>query len=450
MSSNARQAAFLILRQIDRKGSYTDIALDQILRQNTLKSEDRSLATELVYGIIRRQRSLDAILDQLGKKPIQQQPPDLRRILQLGLYQLRYLNNIPESAAVNTSVNLAKQYRLKSLAGVVNGVLRQYLRLIQQEKDPLMLGLPLAPVPRLGRLHSFPDWIVDLWLQEWEEAEVAAMCDWFNRSPMIDIRVNKLQTTIETIETVFNRADIEVERVPHVPQALRLAHKRKAIKQLPGFNQGWWTVQDSSAQLVSYLLAPQPGETIIDACAAPGGKTTHIAEMMGDVGHILAIDRSASRLRKVSQNSRRLQLNSIQIHQGDSNNCPAFIESADRVLLDAPCSGLGTLHRHPDIRWRQSLESVSQLSHIQTQLLNQVSTWVKPKGILVYSTCTLNRIENEERIIAFLDSHPQWFIQRPKSESPLAPFVEPEGWIRILPHHHQMDGFFLVKLVKGL
>ena len=449
MSFNARQAAFLILRQIDRKATYTDAALDQILRQNTLKAEDRSLVTELVYGIVRRQRSLDAILDQLGKKPIQQQPPDLRRILQLGLYQLRYLNSIPESAAVNTSVNLAKQYRLSSLAGVVNGVLRQYLRLMQQNNDPLLMGLPLDSVTRLGRLHSFPDWMVNLWLSEWEEAEIAEMCKWFNRSPMIDLRVNRLQTKVETVKAVFHDIGLEVERVPHLSQSLRLGHKRKSIQQLPGFNDGWWTVQDSSAQLVSYLLAPQPGETIIDACAAPGGKTTHIAEIMGDRGHVLAIDRSASRLRKVIQNSRRLKLNSIHIHQTDSRHCSAFIDSADRVLLDAPCSGLGTLHRHPDIRWRQSPESITQLSQIQTELLTQVSTWVKPKGILVYSTCTLNRIENEDRIRTFLDSHPTWFIQQPEPESLLTPFVESEGWIRILPHHHQMDGFFLVKLVRG-
>ena len=439
MSSNARQAAFLALRQIDRQDTYTDAALDQVLRQNPLKSEDRSLATELVYGIVRRQRSLDSILDQLGKKPIQQQPPDLRRILQLGLYQLRYLNNIPESAAVNTSVNLAKQYRLKSLAGVVNGVLRQYLRLMQQDSDPLMVGLPSDPVQRLGWLHSFPDWIVELWLSEWSETEVAAMCDWFNRSPMIDLRVNRLQSTVETVEAAFNKIGIKVDRVVHLPQALRLAHKRKAIEQLPGFTEGWWTVQDSSAQLASYLLAPQPGETIIDACAAPGGKTTHIAEMMGDIGRVLAVDRSASRLRRVIQNSRRLQLHSIQVHQGDSNHSPAFIESADRVLLDAPCSGLGTLHRHPDIRWRQSLESVTQLSQIQTALLTQVSTWVKPKGILVYSTCTLNRIENEDRIRAFLDSHPTWFIQRPEPESALIPL-----W-------SQKDGFgFYLIIIKWM
>jgi 16S rRNA (cytosine967-C5)-methyltransferase len=200
---------------------------------------------------------------------------------------------------------------------------------------------------------------------------------------------------------------------------------------------------------VTHLLDPQPGEVVIDACAAPGGKTTHIAELMGDRSPIWACDRDASRLRKLKENAQRLQLQSIQICTGDSSHFSQFTQAADRVLLDAPCSGLGTLHRKPDIRWRQTPEKISQLSDLQEELLTQTARWVKPGGTLVYATCTLNSRENERVVQAFLKSHPDWQIQFPSSNSPTASFATTQGWIKVLPYLHQMDGFFMVKLKSG-
>lgn len=443
--SHSRQLALVALRDIDRNGAYTDIALDRVLRQTQLSSLDRGLATELVYGCVRRARSLDAIIDQLGQKPASKQPPDLRLILHLGLYQLRYLSHIPASAAVNTSVELAKENGLKKLSGVVNGMLRQYLRM---EGDPLKL--PNDPVQRLGIFHSYPDWIVQLWLEQFGEAETEKLCEWFNQPPPLDLRANLLQTSLEEVEASFSDLSdpksFEISRIPHLPQALRLSGKTGAIQDLPGFKKGWWTVQDASAQLVVHLLDPQPGETIIDACAAPGGKTTHIAELMQDRGIIWACDRAASRLRKVTENAQRLHLNAIQTLTGDSRNLPQFQQNGDRVLVDAPCSGLGTLHRHPDIRWRQTPDKLQKLATLQQELLASAATWVKPGGILVYATCTLNPLENEEVVQTFLKTHPRWQIEFPSANSPAAAFVQPAGWIQILPAQHQMDGFFMVRL----
>jgi 16S rRNA (cytosine967-C5)-methyltransferase len=447
--TNPRQIAFLTLREIDRRGAYTDIALDRSLRQAALKPEDRGLVTELVYGSVRRQRSLDTIIDRLGKKSSRQQPPDLRLLLHLGLYQLRYLSQIPPSAAVDTSVQLAKENRLQPLAGVVNGLLRQYLRLTGQGIDPLMLDLPGDAAQRLGVLHSFPDWIVRLWRSEFGEEETVQLCEWFNRPPTIDLRINPLKTTREAAAAAFAEAGIPVSPVPHLPQALRLGAGRRIIQELPGFAEGWWTVQDGSAQLAAHLLDPQPGETVIDACAAPGGKATHLAELMQDEGIVWAGDRSASRLGKLQENCQRLQLRSVKIRVGDSRQFPEFAAIADRALLDAPCSGLGTLHRHPDIRWRQSPAKVAELAARQDELLECVANWVKPKGILVYATCTLNPRENESVVEGFLRRHPDWCLQKPPTQSPAAAFVESGGWVRILPHRHQMDGFFLVKLARG-
>ncbi len=444
---NSRTLAFLALKNIYQKKAYTDIALNRVIksagRSVEISQAERNFACELVYGTLRRQRTLDALIDLLGKKKAAQQPPDLRIILHLGLYQLKYLDRIPDSAAVNTSVELAKQNGLARLGGVVNGLLRGYIRQAELA-DPLELSED--PIARLGILHSFPDWIVKIWLEQLPIEEVDRLLGWFNQSPKLDLRVNTLKTTVKDVEIAFQEHDIAVSRIPGVPQGLRL-ESAGAVTELPGYKQGWWVIQDSSAQLVGHLLDPQPGETIIDACAAPGGKTTHIAELIGDSGQIIACDRAEKRLNKVRENAARLQLKSIDIQVKDSRNVAEFTNLADRVLLDAPCSGLGTLHKRPDIRWRKTFESLKELFPLQRELLDRVATWVKPKGILVYATCTLNFLENEKIVESFLENHKNWSIKFPPDAIDNN-LVMPKGWIKVYPHLHDMDGFFMVKLVR--
>lgn len=438
---NPRQLAFLALRSI-QGGAFADIALDRILQQAQVSQNDRRLVTELVYGTVRRKRTLDALIDQFAKKPAHQQPPDLRLILQLGLYQLRYLDHVPPAAAVDTTVELAKFNGFKGLSGFVNGLLRQYLR-SAAEQD--CLQLPSDWISRIGIQYSYPNWIIELWLDQFGPTETEQLCAWFNHAPVIDIRINPLRTSIDQVKAALHLQD-GPHRVFNLPQALRLPQGIGSIQQLPGFNEGWWTVQDSSAQLVSHLLDPQRGELIVDACAAPGGKTTHIAELIQDQGTVWACDRYASRLKKLQENMTRLQLNSIQICAQDSRQITQFTAQADRVLLDAPCSGLGTLHRHADARWRQTPETVQELTQLQAELLDHTSTWVKPQGILVYATCTLHPQENEQIVQQFLQQHSNWAIDPPAAGNPAAQFAQPQGWIKVLPHHHQMDGFFMVRL----
>jgi 16S rRNA (cytosine967-C5)-methyltransferase len=445
--TNSRQLALIALRDIYQKGAYTDVAIDRVLGQTNISSADRGLVCELVYGIVRRVRSLDALINQLAKKKADDQPPLLRIILHIGLYQLRYLTQIPDSAAVNTTVELAKENGFKNLSGVVNGILRQYGRLAARKQEPLELSAD--PVQRLGVLYSFPDWMVKIWLEQLGLEQTQNLCEWLNQPPNIDLRVNILRTTIDEVEAALIDSGISVSRVPYLPQALRLTGSVGAIKKLPGFIEGWWTVQDSSAQLVTHLLDPQPGEIIIDACAAPGGKTTHIAELIKDQGTIWASDRDEKRLDKLKENAQRLQLQSIKICPGDSTSFSQFTNMADRVLIDAPCSGLGTVHKRPDIRWRQTPEKIKELVELQKKILYWAATWVKSGGKLVYSTCTLNRLENQEVMQSFLDSHPDWQIQIPLLDSPAASFITSSGWIEVLPHQHHMDGFFMVKLVKN-
>lgn len=446
-NSDSRSLAFFALKDIYQKKAYTDFALNRILKSVGKSAEisqtNRSFACELVYGTVRRQRTLDALIDSLGKKKAAQQPPDLRIILHLGLYQLRYLDRIPASAAVNTSVELAKSFGLNRLSGVVNGLLRSYIRQ-SESADPLKL--PAEENTKLGIQHSFPDWIVANWLEQLPTEEVAQLLAWFNQAPKVDLRVNTLKTTVVDVHQAFTAAEIKANVIPGLPQGLRLEGAGDVTK-LPGYKEGWWVIQDSSAQLVSHLLNPQPGETIIDACAAPGGKTTHIAELMGDNGRIIACDRSAKRLNKVRENAARLKLTSIEIEPGDSCEREEFVNLADKVLLDAPCSGLGTLHKRPDIRWRNTDQSIIQLYELQRKLLKQTATWIKPKGVLVYATCTLNILENEKVIQSFLDEHPNWSIQSP-GDVITKSWSTTEDWIKVFPHRHNMDGFFMVRLVR--
>ena len=446
--TNSRLIAYLALKDIYQKQAYTDIALQRgittVSQQQEVSQQARSFACELVYGTLRRQRTLDSLIDLLGKKKAAQQPPNLRIILHLGLYQLRYLDNIPSSAAVNTSVEIAKVNGLGRLAGVVNGLLRAYLRQAATA-DPLQL--PNTETSRLGVLHSFPDWMVEIFLEQLSPVEVDRLLSWFNQAATIDLRVNVLKTTREEVIQAFLAQGITVSSIPGLPQGLRISGAG-AIANLPGYQEGWWVIQDSSAQLVSHLLDPQPGETIIDACAAPGGKTTHIAELMGDRGKIIAGDRSAKRLQKVIINAQRLDLSSIEIATVDSRNLTEFTNTADRVLLDAPCSGLGTLHKRPDIRWRKTFDSIQELLPLQRELLERTATWVKPQGTLVYATCTLNLWENEKIVKSFLDNHPHWSIQSPPDVIPKNLITE-QGWIKVFPHLHNMDGFFMVRLIRN-
>lgn len=482
---NPRQLAFIALREVHRRGAFADVALDRTLRNSELNELDRRLLTEIVYGSVRRMRSLDFLIDQLAKKPASQQPPDLRTILHIGLYQLQYLTHIPPSAAVNTTVQLTKENGFSGLSSFVNGLLRQYTRVTpptppyeggaksisyeegaksisyQDDKSnitpPLTKGgqggvnsilkLPENPIESLGIIHSFPDWLIQFWLEQIGETETEKLCQWFNQSPTIDLRINPLRTTIDEVETAFKSQNIAVNRIPYLPQALRLNGSIGAIYNLPGYNEGWWTIQDSSAQLVTHLLDPQPGETIIDACAAPGGKTTHIAELMQDKGTIIACDKTESRLKKLKQNAERMQLNSIEIHTGDSRNFPNFTNIADRVLLDAPCSGLGTLHRRADARWNHTEKNIEELSILQAQLLANVATFVKPGGKLVYATCTIHPLENENIIESFFTNNPEWQTEPIILDLPIESTAE--GWLKVWPQRQQMDGFFIATLKKS-
>ena len=347
-------------------GAYADGALERELGRSPLTPADRGLATELAYGAIRQRRLLDAWLDQLGKVPAERQPPKLRWLLHIGLYQLLASDRVPPSAAVSTTVELAKRGGLARLAPVANGLLRAFLR--RREAGD---RLPLTPAQSadlavsLGVRHSLPDWL-SRELRQWlppERAETFGRA--CNSAPSLDLRVNRLRCSPAAVQAALADAGVEAIAIEGLPSGLTLKGRTGDLSRLPGFAEGHWCVQDRAAQRIAPLLDPQPGERILDACAAPGGKSTHLAELMGDQGLVLALDRGEARLRRVSRNAERLGLHSIAVQHGDATALaqkqPELLASFDRILVDAPCSGLGTLARHADARWRIDPAAIDEL-----------------------------------------------------------------------------------------
>ena len=437
-----RLMAWKVLQSV-AAGAFADVALEREFRRhgNRLSAADRALTMELAYGSIRQRRLLDHWLDHCGALPAQEQPPMLRWLLHLGLYQLLFTHRIPDGVAVSSSVDLAKAYGLGRLAPVVNGLLRAVVRCRQRQEEP---PLPQGAVAHLAIQHSLPDWLATLllqWLPEMEAMDFAAL---INRPPHLDLRVNRLQASVEEVRASWAEVGQSLLPIAMAPQGLQLSQGVGAMAQQPGYTSGQWSVQDRAAQLVAPLLQLKPGHMVVDMCAAPGGKTTHIAELMNDQGQIIAIDRSAARLRRLQRNARRLGLRSIEVQCADARALPHLHGCADRVLLDAPCSGLGTLARHVCARWRLSPATITELQVLQQQLLKEALQLVRSGGRLVYATCTVHPGENQAQIDSLVSQYPHW-RQCPLPEV-LQRLCGHKTQLQLWPQRHGCDGFFAVAL----
>ncbi|KZR92390.1 Ribosomal RNA small subunit methyltransferase B [Synechococcus sp. MIT S9509] len=414
----SRRVAWDVLEAV-AAGAYADVALERALRRRSLAPVDRGFVTELSYGAIRWRQWLDGWLDRLGKVPACKQPPRLRWLLHIGLYQLLRMERIPASAAVNTTVELAKQGKLARLAPVVNGLLRSALRAHEAGEG---LALPEEPAAALAQQHSLPLWI-SRGLFQWcgsEQAERVARA--FNQVPPLDLRVNRLRSTPDQATALFAERSIATAPISGCPHGLQVLEPSGDLRQWPGFSEGYWCVQDRAAQWVAPLLDPRPGQRVLDACAAPGGKATHLAELMGDEGEIWAVDRSPGRLQRVAANAARLGCSSIHALASDASQLgqerPEWRNRFDRILVDAPCSGLGTLARHPDARWRVTEASVAELLKLQIVLLDGLRSLLAPGGRLVYATCTIHPSENTEQVHGWLQAHPDLVLESEQQRWP--------------------------------
>ena len=444
-----RATAVRILTNVDVRKSYADILLANALDGAGIDDRDRALLTEIVYGTLRWRARLDAELKPYMRRQIERTDPFLRNLLRLSLYQLRFLDKVPAYAVLNEAVELAKQGRRSGPAAFVNAVLRGTLR---EGRAPMPPGSESACVAKLVEQWSHPAWMIQKWLNIFGLEETTALLKSNNEPAPLALRVNRLKLTREQLVNQLGRERIEADSSKYSPHGVVL-RSRLPVVRLPGFGKGCFQVQSEASQLVVFLLAPQPGERILDACAAPGGKATHIAEMMGDNGQVAAMDISKSGLNKIVENVSRLELRSITTSAADftkpsplSGNKPY-----DRVLVDVPCSGLGTLRSHPEIKWQRSEKDIQRLARLQTRILDHAARAVKPGGVLVYSTCTIAWEENENIVEDFLANHHEFVLEAAADYLPdQAKNMIKGDYFLALPHRHNTDGFFAARMRKAI
>ena len=441
----ARETAIKVLQEVHERGAYANVALAQALRRTELGEKDRRFVTELVYGAVKAGETLDWILGRYASRPLKKIPPLIREILRLGLYQIFYLDKVPPSAACNTSVELAKKYGHKGVAGFVNAVLRTALR--EPEKAAFPRGRGHA-AQELALRSQHPLWLVQHWLKEFGLEETAKLCDFDNESAPLCLRANTLNCSREKLLAELAACGTEAVASAWAPEGLKvLSHG--ALDSLAALQEGRAQVQDESSMLVAHVVAPRPGEFILDCCSAPGGKTTHMAALMENRGRIVAGDIYGHKLARIEENARRLGLSIIETVLLDARQAGSrFKGQADRVLVDAPCSGLGVLRRKPDARWHKKQEELSALPELQLEILESAAEAVRPGGVLVYSTCTIEAGENRAVVEAFLENRKDFTLEKTGSFLPCPSSHREEEMVQLYPQRDGTDGFFIARLKR--
>ena len=449
MSQARAIAADLLNRLQDRRHT-----LDQLMdradsRIQSLNRADRSLVHALVFGVQRWQSRLDWIIDHLAARN-RKMDPHVRTILRLGLFQIQFLQRIPVSAAVHSSVELAKRSGRKWAAGFVNGVLREAVRRADRipwpdaEKDPLT---------HMAVTHAFPRWLISRWVRRWGAEAADAFCRMVNTIPETTLRTNTLRISRRELLTAVQSEAEAVRETRYSPEGIALMKMNRPLPQWPAFQEGWFQVQGEAAQITSHFLGPRPGETVWDVCAGLGTKTAHMAQLMQNQGRIVATDLYATKLEKLDREMNRLGITIVQSTPLDlTASAPNLPPAAfDRILLDAPCSGLGVLQKNPDGKWRLTPREIQKNSTRQLALLTRAAPLLKAGGILVYAVCSLEPEENEQVVDAFLQKHPEFAIY-PSSWSAgerINSLLTPRGFLSTIPHLSQLDGFFAAALIKA-
>ena len=446
--TRTRVLALRVLERVQRAGAYADLLLHASLARSPLSAPDRAFATELVYGTLRWRGRIDHLLRRCLDRDLDRLEPLVATALRLGAYQILFTPRVPASAAVDESVRCVRALGAESSTGLVNAVLRRLAR----EHDGIALpALEDDPLGHLMHALSLPQWIAARWIETFGAEEAARLAAACNEVPPLTVRANP---------QAGSRDALLAELVTRYPDArpCRFAKHgivlgRRGNPTLdPAFREGRFTVQDEASQLVVSLLDPQPGDRVLDACAAPGGKATAIAERVGAQGSVLAIDRNERRLDLVRRAARRLRLDNLACKAADAAR-PLSVGLAaqgfDRVLVDAPCSGLGALRRNPDARWRIHPADPARLAETQRALLRHTAAALRPGGVLVYSTCTLLPEENEAVVEAFLRESDAFALSSPAAApAELRELQDERGLLHTLPHRHDCDGFFAARIER--
>jgi len=451
MPPDSRQTALNVLNEVDQDKHTLDHILDAVFtRIGDMPQREKNLTFTIVYGVLRHRNRLDWILGHFLRTGPSKLDPAVLNILRIGLFQVVYLTRIPASAAVNTAVDLAKTLKKPWLAKFVNAVLRAAVRKYPELSPP---DMKIDPVSAVSIEKSMPRWLVSRWIPRFGLPRTLMLCDSINAIPPLTLRINTLKTTRSAFMESAATSARRMEPTVHGPDGVRLDHPQYPVFAMEGFNEGFFQVQDEAAQLVTLLLDPQPGETLMDACAGMGGKTGHIAQQMKNTGKILALDVSLDKLDKIHPEMNRLGISIVETRVLDLSRPLEShrIEKFDRVLLDAPCSGLGVLRRNPDIKWRSSLDRLAYCRDRQIDFLDQASRFVKPSGVLVYAVCSMEPEENESVVSAFLCDHWEFSIEKNPAclPSQIRSLMTPEGHLRTFPHLHDMDGFFAARFRRS-
>ena len=408
MIDKTREIALKALYKIEKEDAFSNIALDETLKQNrnSLEERDIGLISEIVYGVVTWKLTLDEIIKKHSKIRLKKISIWILNILRMGIYQIVFLDKIPKSAAVNESVNLAKRYGHKSSSNFVNAILRKV-----EKKDYNELFEIEDDIERISKTQSMPVWIIEKLLKEMTIEEVEQICKDSNLKPEISIRLNKLKITKEELKEKLSQNNIQYK--DGILDDFLIISKVKNIENLNLFKQGLFTIEDEGAGLIPLVLDVKEKQKVLDACSAPGGKTTYMAEIMKDKGEIIACDVYEHRLKLVNDTARRLGINIIKTELNDATKYnEKYNEKFDKILLDVPCLGIGVLKRKPDIKWKRKKEDIEKINAIQYKILENCSKYLKKGGSIVYSTCSILKEENIDVIQRFLNNNKKFKLEK--------------------------------------
>ncbi len=427
----ARNIALKILYEINTKQAYSNIVLDKYINENRekLSNLDINFISELVYGVVTWKLTLEYIIQKYSKTKLKKMSDWVKNILYLGSYQILFLNKVPKSAAVNESVNLCKKYNFKSV-GLVNAILRKI-----EKSDYEEINTITNSITRISLKYSMPEWIVKKFCDEYGDEETANICQNLNLRPNISVRLNRLKDKIELGEK-------------GILEDFRTITGTKNITKTKEYIEGYITIQDEAAGLSSFILNPKEGENVLDACSAPGGKTTYLAELMHNKGNIVAWDIYEERLKQVNQNAERLGIDIIQTEVHDATKLKEeYINKFDKILLDVPCLGLGVIRRKPDIKWNRHEIDIEEIVNIQYNILKTCSKYLKNNGVLVYSTCSMLKEENNEIIEKFIKEESFETVNINEQIPSEFSKITTNNMVQFLPSENH-DGFFITMLKR--
>jgi len=425
----ARETALKALYDIEINGTFTNAALNSALSGAELEAHDRGFVTELIYGVVSNKTAIDFIISKYSKIKIKKMTPWVLSILRMGIFQIYYMDKIPHSAACNEAVKLAKKYSHRAGSGFVNGVLRSFAREVENFEFPKEKG----DAEYLSLKYSYPIWMTEKLTAEYGAERCRKIYEENSKAHGVFLRVNTLKTSTDELIERLKSEDVNCEKT-HIDGCLQVTG-RLSIDKSPAYRDGLYSLQNISSQMAVKTLAPKPGDTVIDMCAAPGGKSCAIAEKMKNDGRILSFDVFEHKIDLIKKSAQRLGIDIIDARLQDGTVCLTELEnSADCVLADVPCSGLGVIHKKPDIKWRRTEEDIEELCQIQKEILKTAAAYVKSGGTLVYSTCTILPEENRLQIEEFLKSHSEF---------------EKLSEEQILTGEMGESGFYICKMMKG-